>query len=117
MQRQNGSYKFILPLASIGQSQLTHLRLRCTVNDPAVFAPPYSPTHPLPKAVQKGNSYEIDYSVNGLSLARDFIMLMSEREEIIQSSLLAFRPRSDKDGYFLLNLHPGHARIYANGDR
>jgi Ca-activated chloride channel family protein len=106
MQRQNGSYKFILPLASIGQSQLTHLRLRCTVNDRAVFAPPYSPTHPLPKAVQKGNSYEIDYSVNGLSLARDFIMLMSEREEIIQSSLLAFRPRSDKDGYFLLNLHP-----------
>lgn len=104
LQYQQRDFKFIFPVRQIGIENTDNFYLSLTIREQNTIGNIFSPSHTI----------EIDHSGPGIARItleeketdRDFVLYYSVSREEIQHTLLSFRPRTDRNGFFILLLNP-----------
>ena len=102
----NGVYRFTLPLRQSGQGHLEHLSLKINLHSDQPIAQIYSPSHRIKVDMQGRKKATVRVESANLAADKDFILYYSLVKSAVNATLIDFRPRTDRDGYFLLMLSP-----------
>ncbi len=107
MLHYNGqNYRFILPIKQSGQGSISEFHMVINLTAEADIANIYSPSHDIDITRQSQREARISFEANQLEGNKDFILYYSLGEQDINGSLLTFRPRTDRDGYFIFMASP-----------
>lgn len=101
---QSNQIKFQLPLRQGGLKVFENLHLSMEIGDDQPLGDIYSPSHPI--QLERPNSHTAKISLensNGQN-DKDFVLYYSLAEQEMNCTLISFRPRTDRDGYFLMIL-------------
>lgn len=109
---ENNLYKFILPVRQSGQQKINHFDLRIDIRDGDRLGTIYSPSHKISLREKDENHAIVRIESGGMNAGRDLLLYysISPKKEINASSF-SFRPRSDRDGFFMMMLSPGHVKL------
>lgn len=102
----SGVYRLSLPLRQSGQADIARFKLKALIQSDQPIGNVYSPSHEI--QVQRVNSRRVTVTLNSEHMAgdKDFILYFDQSPDEINGTLLSFRPRTDRDGYFMLLLSP-----------
>jgi Ca-activated chloride channel family protein len=102
----DGNYRFLLPVAQSGEGQIDEFHLKFRIEMDEAIDNIYSPTHDID--IQRENEREVLVTMEADHLEgnQDFILYFSPADKAINGSLLTFRPRTDRDGYFIFIASP-----------
>lgn len=103
-----GMYRFSLPLRQSGQGNIGQFHLIIDAQSDKELANIYSPSHQLNIERINGKSVKITFEQNNLPGDKDLILYYALAEKEINANLFSFRPRTDRDGYFLFYAEPGY---------
>lgn len=107
MLHYNGqNYRFILPIKQSGQGSIDEFHMIINLSVEADISNIYSPSHDINITRQSQREARISFEANQLEGNKDFILYYSLGEQDINGSLLTFRPRTDRDGYFIFMASP-----------
>jgi Ca-activated chloride channel family protein len=103
---ESGHYRFALPIRQSGQGAIKDYEIKIDLQSNQSLANIYSPSHKI--EVDRNNDREITIRFDGKNVdgSKDFILFYSLSSEDINGSLLSFRPRTDRDGYFMFFASP-----------
>ncbi len=108
LRRQGNTYAFVYPLRverlsekPIRQATIT---VRITSREPIKTV--YSPTHPISVRRPDEHTAIVSYEATNVRENEDFLLYYSVSEKPLGITVLAHRPRPDREGYFLLFLTP-----------
>lgn len=102
-----GTHRFTLPIRQSGQGSIETYHLSLTLESDKPLGDIYSPSHDIEVNRQGEQQAEISFEATQLEGTRDFILYYSLSQQAVDATLLAFRPRTDRDGYFMLLASPG----------
>ena len=103
---ESGTYRFTLPIRQSGQGSIEHYHMTIDLEAEAPLADVYSPSHKIEVSREGERKAKISFEANHLEGDRDFVLYYSLSDNEINSTLLTFRPRTDRDGYFMLLTTP-----------
>ncbi len=103
---RQGLYRLTLPIRQSGQGLIEKYALVIHLKTGGRLATVYSPTHEISVKRLDDNRAEIRLDKKQLRGDQNFILYYSESGDTIDGRLLSFRPRSDRDGFFMLFLKP-----------
>lgn len=103
-----GMYRFSLPLRQSGQGNFAQFHLTIDVQSDKELANIYSPSHQVNIERVNGKKVKITFEKNNLPGDKDLILYYALAEKEINANLFSFRPRTDRDGYFLFYAEPGY---------
>ena len=100
------NYRFILPIRQSGQGSIDqfHMEINLSADLPVVNI--YSPSHDIQISHIDAKNVKITLEANDLEGSKDFLLYYSLGRQEIGGSLLTFRPRTDRDGYFIFMANP-----------
>lgn len=110
LQIDNGMYRFTLPIRSVGQPSIESFELTLNLSTSSGLANIYSPSHSVDIIRQSQNRAKITLHGKNMQSDKDLILYFSFADQEINSSLLTFRPRTDRDGYFMFMASPRFIR-------
>lgn len=100
----NGVYRFTLPLRQSGQGRLETFNLKIDLQGDQPIAQIYSPSHRIKVDMRGRKKAIVRVESANIPGDKDFILYYSLAKNMVNSTLIDFRPRTDRDGYFLLML-------------
>ena len=106
LQDRRGLYKFMLPIRQSGQGMIEKYSIVIRLKTRQRLATVYSPSHDITVKRLDDNRAEIRLDKKQLRGDQNFILYYSEAGDSIDGRVLSFRPRSDRDGFFMLFLKP-----------
>lgn len=103
---ESGNYKFELPVRQSGQGAIESYQVKIELKGNQSLANIYSPSHKI--EVDRTNSKEVTIKFDGNNVdgTKNFVLFYSLSSSEINGSLLTFRPRTDRDGYFMFFANP-----------
>ncbi len=106
---QNNSYKFTLPIRQCRQASISEFHLSIRIESDRPIGNIYSPSHSV--RITRGDERHATVSLkaNDLETGRDFVLYYSPARQEIDATVISFRPRTDRDGFFILMATPGFA--------
>lgn len=109
VQFREGTFRFTLPIRQSGQGSIERFHLRLNLETAEPLANIYSPSHRIEVERLGERRAKITLEASNLEGDRDFILYYSLENKEINTSVLTFRPRTDRDGYFMLLTTPRYA--------
>ncbi|MCB9057916.1 MAG: VWA domain-containing protein [Calditrichae bacterium] len=107
---EGGNYRFELPVRQSGQSVIEKYRIKIKLNSKQDLDNIYSPTHKISVDREDANSAVISFDENNTDADQNFVLFYSLSEKDINGSLITFRPRTDRDGYFMFFANPAFGK-------
>jgi len=106
VQFDRGTYRFSLPIKQSGQGSIEKFHMVINLEDEGELANIYSPSHLIDVNREGRNRARITFERDHLEGDRDFILYYSLADREINTTFLTFRPRTDRDGYFMMLVTP-----------
>jgi len=106
LKSDNGLYRFTLPIRQSGQGQIESFKMTLNLESKSTLANIYSPSHKIEVKRTGKRKAVITLDTQHLEGNKDFLLYYSLADQEINSSLLTFRPRTDRDGYFMFMASP-----------
>lgn len=103
---QSNQIKFHLPLRQGGLKPFENLRLSIEISDDQPLGDIYSPSHPIQLERPNPRTAKISLEESDGQNDKDFILYYSLAAQEMNCTLISFRPRTDRDGYFFMILSP-----------
>jgi Ca-activated chloride channel homolog len=103
---ESGYYKFSLPVRQSGQGAIDHYEIKIELQGKQSLANIYSPSHKIDIDHKKDREVVIRFNSDNVDGSKDFILFYALSSSEINGSLLTFRPRTDRDGYFMFFASP-----------
>lgn len=100
------TFRFTLPIRQSGQGRIDHFNLIIDLRTEEPLANIYSPSHKVDIERINARHVRIEANQENLEADKDFILYYSLADREINGTLLSFRPRTDRDGYFLWMVSP-----------
>ncbi len=106
LRETQGLYKLQLPIRQSAQGRIESYSVLINLQTRGRLGTVYSPTHDI--ALKKIDEHRVEIRLEKKQIGGDqnFIVYYSETGGDIDGRLLSFRPRSDRDGYFMLFIKP-----------
>lgn len=108
LRRQGNTYRFVYPLRveRLSDKPVREASITVRIRSRLPIKTVYSPTHPI--SVRRPNEREaiVTYEASNIREQDDFVLYYSVAEGEFGATLLPYRNRPDRDGYFLLFLSP-----------
>jgi len=108
LRRQGNTYRFVYPLRveRLSDKPVREASIIVRIRSRLPIKTVYSPTHPI--SIRRPSEQEaiVTYEANNVREQDDFTLYYSVAESKLGATLLPYRNRSDRDGYFLLFLSP-----------
>jgi Ca-activated chloride channel family protein len=102
----SGTYRFTLPIRQSGQGAIKDFHLSINLETEAPIATIYSPSHQVHITRQGEKKARITLETNHMEGGKDFVLYYTLADQEINAAVLTFRPRTDRDGYFMLLAAP-----------
>ena len=99
-------YRFTLPIRQCGQGSISQYHMKIELEADRELANIYSPSHQVQINRKDARHVTITLEQNNLESAKDLILYYSLAENEINANIFTFRPRTDRDGYFLFYASP-----------
>lgn len=106
LQKENGIYRFSIPIRQSGQGQINKFHLKLTLESGSRLGNIYSPSHQIHVRRLNDGQAEISIEQNNMEADKDLVIYYSLANKEIDAMLMSFRPRTDKDGYFIFVAEP-----------
>lgn len=103
---ESGHYKFELPIRQSGQGAIENYQIKVNLKGNQTLANIYSPSHNVKIDRINGKEVVITFNNKHVDGSRNFVLFYSLANSEINGSLLSFRPRTDRDGYFMFFANP-----------
>lgn len=103
---ESGHYKFELPIRQSGQGVIEDYQIKIKLEGNQTLANIYSPSHNVEIDRINGKEVVITFNLKHVDGSRNFVLFYSLSDSEINGSLLSFRPRTDRDGYFMFFANP-----------
>ncbi len=108
LRRQGNTYRFVYPLRveRLSDKPVREASITVRIRSRLPIKTVYSPTHPI--SVRRPSEREaiVTYEASNVREQDDFVLYYSVAEGELGATLLPYRNRPDRDGYFLLFLSP-----------
>ncbi|MEZ8216539.1 Ca-activated chloride channel family protein [Candidatus Fervidibacteria bacterium JGI MDM2 SSWTFF-3-K9] len=108
LRRQGNTYRFVYPLRveRLSDKPVQEASITVRIRSRLPIKTVYSPTHPI--SVRRPSEREaiVTYEASNVREQDDFVLYYSVAEGEFGATLLPYRNRPDRDGYFLLFLSP-----------
>lgn len=108
LRRQGNTYRFVYPMRveRLSEKPLREATVTVRIRSRLPIKTVYSPTHPI--SVRRPSEHEaiVSYEASNVKEQEDFVLYYSVAEGEFGVTLLPYRNRPDRDGYFLLFLSP-----------
>jgi Ca-activated chloride channel family protein len=101
-----GTYRFTLPIRQSGQGSIDEFHIHIDLEAEGQLGDVYSPSHHIQVTRINGRKANISFEATNLEANKDFILYYTVANQDINGTLLTFRPRTDRDGYFLFLTTP-----------
>jgi len=99
--------RFVLPIRQSGQGQIERYDLTINLESKRAISTIYSPSHEIEISREGNSGATIKLQVNNMEGDKDFILYYARSQKEVDASILTFRPRTDRDGFFMLMALPG----------
>ncbi len=109
---QKNDFKFTFPIRQAGIGKSGNFYLSLTLQEHTTIGNIYSPSHAI--QVQRPDPKSAKISLEERNAYKDFTLYYSVSRGEIHHTLLSFRPRTDRDGYFILLLNPNQEKVDQN---
>lgn len=106
LENDKNTYTFTLPIRQIGQGSIDSYHMEIDLETEAPLANIYSPSHEIDVSRRGDKKAKISFEAKNLEADKDFVLYYSISEKEIPATVLTFRPRTDRDGYFMLLAAP-----------
>ncbi len=106
LRETQGLYKLQLPIRQSAQGRIESYSVVINLQTRGRLGTVYSPTHDISLKKIDEHRVEIRFGKKQVRGDQNFIIYYSESGGDIDGRLLSFRPRSDRDGYFMLFIKP-----------
>lgn len=106
MSYNSGTFRFSLPIRQSGQGSIEKFHLTVNLETETPLANIYSPSHQIDVSRDGERRARITLEANRLQADKDFLLYYSLADQDVNASVLTFRPRTDRDGYFMLFAEP-----------
>jgi Ca-activated chloride channel family protein len=106
LNREGNLYRFDLPIRQSGQAVIESYHAEIDLFAGTALANIYSPTHTINIRRVDERHAKISFEATNLEGAKNFTLLYSLSEQEINGNALSFRPRTDRDGYFMFMASP-----------
>ncbi|MEJ2543786.1 MAG: VIT domain-containing protein [Calditrichaceae bacterium] len=106
LRQDNNMYRFTLPIRQCGQGSIAQYHMKIELEADRELANIYSPSHQVQINRKDDRHVIITMEQNNIESTNDLIIYYSLSENEINANLFTFRPRTDKDGYFLFYASP-----------
>lgn len=103
---QSNQIKFQLPLRQGGLKVFENLHLSMEISDDQPLGDIYSPSHSIRLERLNPHTAKISLENSNGQNDKDFVLYYSLAIQEMNCTLIPFRPRTDRDGYFLMILSP-----------
>jgi Ca-activated chloride channel family protein len=103
---ENNQVRFSFPLKNGLQLNTGKIHVSISLEENSPIGNIYSPTHSVDIRQDKPEEAHVSLELQGSEKPQDFKLFYSRSSQEIQHSLLSFRPRTDRDGYFMLMMSP-----------
>jgi Ca-activated chloride channel family protein len=103
---QSGTHKFTLPIRQSRQASFAAYDIEIALHTRAPIATIYSPSHNVVVERQSETVATIRLTAEHLPGDKDFLLYYTLSDREINASVLSFRPRTDRDGFFILLAEP-----------
>ncbi|MCS7187384.1 MAG: VIT domain-containing protein, partial [Armatimonadota bacterium] len=108
LRRQGNTYRFVYPMRveRISEKPIREATITVRIRSRLPIKTVYSPTHPI--SVRRPSEHEaiVSYEANNVREQEDFVLYYSVSEGAFGATVLPYRNRPNRDGYFLLFLAP-----------
>lgn len=102
----NGTYRLNLPIRQSGQAVIDDYSVHIDLETDQALGDIYSPSHTIDVKRNGENKARVHLTAKNLEAEKNFVLYYTLDTNEINANLLSFRPRTDKDGYFLMMAHP-----------
>ncbi len=106
IRNDNNMYRFTLPIRQCGQGSISQYHLKIELEADRELANIYSPSHQVRINRKDARRVTITMEQNNIESTKDLILYYSLAENEINANIFTFRPRTDRDGYFLFYASP-----------
>jgi Ca-activated chloride channel family protein len=106
---QKNDFKFTYPIRQAGIGKSDNFYLSLTLQEQISIGNIYSPSHSI--QVQRPDPTSARITLEEKNTTKDFNLYYSISENDIHHTLLSFRPRTDRDGFFILLLKPDQEKV------
>ncbi len=106
LNKENGIYRFSIPVRQSGQGQINKFHLKMTLACDYQLGNIYSPSHQIHVNRINGKQADISIEQNNMEADKDLVIYYSLAKKDIDAMLMGFRPRTDQDGYFIFIAEP-----------
>ncbi|MFC2088175.1 VIT domain-containing protein [Calditrichota bacterium] len=102
------AYKFSLPIKQSGQGSIENFYMVIDLQTKSPLGNIYSPSHQIHITRNGDKRAKITLEATNMEAEKDLILYYSLDQKEINATLLTFRPRTDRDGYFMLLASPSY---------
>lgn len=102
----NDAYRFILPIRQSGQGSIEKFHMTIDLEAQSALGNIYSPSHDIDISRIDDRHARISMEANQMDGDKDFVLYYALANLDVNATLLTFRPRTDRDGYFILLATP-----------
>jgi Ca-activated chloride channel family protein len=102
----NDTYRFTLPIRQSGQGSIEKFHMTIELEAQSALGNIYSPSHDIDITRIDDRHARISMEASQLDGDKDFVLYYALANLDVNATLLAFRPRTDRDGYFILLATP-----------
>jgi len=102
----NDTYRFTLPIRQSGQGSIEKFHLTVDIETQSALGNIYSPSHDIAISRIDDRHAKISMESDHLEGDKDFVLYYALANLDVSATLLTFRPRTDRDGYFILLAAP-----------
>jgi len=104
LEYQQKDFKFTFPIRQIGMENTENFYLSLTIQEQNTIGNIFSPSHTIKIDHSRPKTARVTLEEKGTD--RDFVLYYSVSQEQIHHTLISFRPRTDRNGFFILLLNP-----------
>ena len=106
VRQDNNMYRFTLPIRQCGQGSIAQYHMKIELEADRELANIYSPSHQIQINRKDARHVTITLEQTNIESTKDLIIYYSLAQNEINANIFTFRPRTDKDGYFLFYASP-----------
>jgi Ca-activated chloride channel family protein len=103
---ESDAYRFVMPIKQSGQGSIENFHMIINLETQSALGNIYSPSHQIHVNRNGKNSATLTVESNNMEADKDFILYYTLDKKEINATLLTFRPRTDRDGYFMFLAAP-----------
>lgn len=107
LETEGGMTRFTMPIRQSGQGSIASYHLTIELESRKPVSNIYSPSHHIEVKRNGENRATITLEASNLEGTKDFILYYDKSSQEIDANVLTFRPRTDRDGFFMLMAMPG----------